>query len=567
MNKDTSVPFIKAISQVLENLLAPNKNVLGTQDYYKSKTINLFALIGMVVTLVNSGVRLTLSILFHQSLGDNIALNSFLIFTLILLLYIIGKYGNFFLVYMVSLSVPLLIIWTFYDTYKFNPVTNELYIINPQKILLLGLIVGALLLDIKKLILYTVLTALDMFLFYGMTTNFSLNWLIPRIMTVILIGGFLVLLTHYRVISYTILSEVNKNLTQEVEVNKKNYLEERTLLFSLVATLKQGLVLINYAYMPLVVNTNFTILYNEVTKAIFSMNEPLGNSLPSNHFFKKFLGQSQINATQNEIIELEKKFFLLSRNELKANIDSKSLGILVEIQDITNLKIVEKLEKNFRKVIMHELRTPTTILQLSVSNLINYEEKLSQNEKNKILCSLKNQSNKFSDLIRKISILTELENIQVNVETIDCKSLLDEFTGTFSNSKSNDLYTFELNNTIPSNTFFNIDKFLILQVFEHLLDNAKKFSPTNSKIIINTFIKDRTHFVLEIIDKGIGIDESELPFIFNKFYKGKNGENLPGEGLGLSISKEIIALHNGELIITSKPQNGTIVQILIPLLV
>ena len=68
------------------------------------------------------------------------------------------------------------------------------------------------------------------------------------------------------------------------------------------------------------------------------------------------------------------------------------------------------------------------------------------------------------------------------------------------------------------------------------------------------------------MEKLIGIDESELPFIFNKFYKGKHGENLPGEGLGLSISKEIVLLHNGEFFITSEPQKGTIVQILIPLL-
>ncbi|MCK4576976.1 ATP-binding protein, partial [candidate division WOR-3 bacterium] len=113
------------------------------------------------------------------------------------------------------------------------------------------------------------------------------------------------------------------------------------------------------------------------------------------------------------------------------------------------------------------------------------------------------------------------------------------------------------------------DKLALQYSFSHILDNAIKFNKPGGKVFITTeglVLRDSNwNFEIIIKDTGIGISESELPFIFEKFYRvEKKIHTISGFGLGLTIVKDIIEMHGGNIAIESKIDKGTIVTVQLP---
>lgn len=197
-------------------------------------------------------------------------------------------------------------------------------------------------------------------------------------------------------------------------------IEERIILYSLIANLKEGVLILDKLSIPIIVNNNFVNMYQKISGRKIDLNSKLEANNENNTSIDRFLSDVQKNISSTEIIELKNEYFLLIGNSINVNKDSTPLGIMIEIHDITELKKVDMLEKNFRKLIMHELRTPTTSLHLAVSNLVKYWDKISNKDRDKLLDSLMTQSNRFADIIKKISTLSDLEdNRPLNIIDID----------------------------------------------------------------------------------------------------------------------------------------------------
>ena len=106
------------------------------------------------------------------------------------------------------------------------------------------------------------------------------------------------------------------------------------------------------------------------------------------------------------------------------------------------------------------------------------------------------------------------------------------------------------------------DEDRIKQVLINILDNAFKFTPEGGMVNLNAS-KEKDNLILKIEDNGDGISEEDLPYIKDKFYKGKSSQSH--SGIGLSICDEIVKLHGGTIEILSKLGEGTIVVIEFPL--
>ena len=117
----------------------------------------------------------------------------------------------------------------------------------------------------------------------------------------------------------------------------------------------------------------------------------------------------------------------------------------------------------------------------------------------------------------------------------------------------------DINEDIP---FMIGDENRIKQVLINILDNAFKFTDNGGEVILNAFVTN-TNLNIEIIDNGIGIPIEDMPNVTEKFYKGKNSKSH--SGIGLSISDEIVKLHNGTLSIESEEGKGTKVVVKLPL--
>ena len=558
------VPLIKSFLLFYDKLVQPSFKLKDSPDYYRTKIFNSFALFSILATIFNSSIRFIQFIFLGTDLL--LVINSIFLTIGILLLFFIGKSKYYRLGFIIFPSLPLLAIWVYYFPLK-KDLTYELLLINPTSIIILGIIVAGLIMSLQEFIVFSFISNVDVVLFYGLLTNFSLDLIIPRVLLLLIVISFMGVSTHFRLISFKYLNESNKKLSKEVEIKHNDLIHEKSILYSLIGNLKEGVLIFDYNNKPILANNSFLTKYKEITGLKFDLNEDLIVGKDKTDYFYNFIIKSKENLSMSEIHEKNNKYYLLESNMLKINLDSKIIGIMIEIKEITDLKKVEILEKNFRQVIMHELRTPTTSLQLSVSNLTKYWEKLSGEDIRRLLLAMEKSTEKFADIIKKITILSDLElreqltffdtNVKAFIQEVN-KTLLNEI-----NIKTNRKIL--VLDTIKTNAIIKLNKDLIFLAINNIIDNAIKFSSESSEIRIVYSCRNQQYFCIEIIDQGIGIDENEIQFVSNRFYKGKKAENLPGEGMGLSISKEIIFLHNGELEIVSKNDEGTKITLLLPI--
>jgi signal transduction histidine kinase len=117
----------------------------------------------------------------------------------------------------------------------------------------------------------------------------------------------------------------------------------------------------------------------------------------------------------------------------------------------------------------------------------------------------------------------------------------------------------------PPDTPAWFDPHLIGRVLRHLLENAARYTPPGRRITLASRRREgRLEFTVE--DNGPGIDSSDLPFIFEKFYRGKkSGAQGKGTGMGLSIARAIVVAHGGNIEVTSQPGQGATFRFWVPL--
>ncbi len=221
----------------------------------------------------------------------------------------------------------------------------------------------------------------------------------------------------------------------------------------------------------------------------------------------------------------------------------------------------EQIKNDFISSISHELRTPLTSIKGWAITLkadeIRDDELLKDG-----LEIIENESDRLSKMVEDLLDFSRFISGRITLEK-------DEFSLRETLSMLYKQYTpraqdkdLELELVI-SDDVQNItaDEDRIKQVLINLIDNAIKFTPEGGRIILSSYLEDSS-VVMSVEDNGVGIDSEDLPEIKEKFYRGKNKN--ANSGIGLSICDEIMALHDGELLIESEVDEGTIVRAILP---
>ena len=210
--------------------------------------------------------------------------------------------------------------------------------------------------------------------------------------------------------------------------------------------------------------------------------------------------------------------------------------------------------------IAHELRTPVSSISGYLETLINQSERLTQEKKVHYLNRAYLQTNRLTELIKDISLITKIESAKESLPTvyIDINKLLSEMVEDYCKKTENLSIDLKINEKISLNGNIN----LVYSIFSNLIDNSIKYG-ANSKgevqITIEYYQKNSTHYFFRVSDTGKGVDNEYLPRIFDRFYridKGRTRQHSSdgGSGLGLSIVKNGILFHNGT--ISASSNNG-----------
>jgi signal transduction histidine kinase/DNA-binding response OmpR family regulator len=223
-------------------------------------------------------------------------------------------------------------------------------------------------------------------------------------------------------------------------------------------------------------------------------------------------------------------------------------------------KLVEldRLKSNFFTNISHEFRTPLTLVMGQIENILDStsEEKV----KAKLKMALSN-SKRLLALINQLLELSRLEagEIRLKVARNDLNKFLKKILSAFESfAERRNIQLEYLTDASKLELFFDQEK--MEEIFNNLISNAIKFTADGGKIkLIVNALPEENEIEIKVIDNGIGISEQALPHIFDRFFQvdGTQTREYEGTGIGLAIVKELIDLHQGKIIVTSKLGEGT----------
>jgi two-component system phosphate regulon sensor histidine kinase PhoR len=232
-------------------------------------------------------------------------------------------------------------------------------------------------------------------------------------------------------------------------------------------------------------------------------------------------------------------------------------GCLVVIHDITEIRRLETIRKDFVANVSHELKTPLTSIKGFVETLLEGALEDKENNRN-FLKIIQEHAERLNSLVDDLLSLSYLESKEMLLEkqALNLRRLLDEVISGFkAQLKKKDI---EIKNELSDSVEVDADKHRIGQVFINLIDNAIKFNKEKGKIRIYSQPENAKIKVI-VEDSGIGIPEKDIPRIFERFYRTDKARSrsLGGTGLGLSIVKHIIELHSGNVGVESTEGLGS----------
>lgn len=233
-------------------------------------------------------------------------------------------------------------------------------------------------------------------------------------------------------------------------------------------------------------------------------------------------------------------------------------GIVVVLQDITEAKKLDDMRKEFVANVSHELRTPLTTVKSYTETLIDgaVDDKEIAME---FLGIINNEADRMSFLVRDLLQLSRFDNKQIilSVSEIDLNAYMNDVVKQnkiHADAKEQNLYFIPY----PKDVIIQGDRDRIGQVVNNIITNAIKYSLNKAEIKI--FIEENEkYYKLTVKDTGMGIPKSDIPRIFERFYRVDKARSraMGGTGLGLSIAKEIMEIHDGKITVESEYGKGT----------
>ena len=245
--------------------------------------------------------------------------------------------------------------------------------------------------------------------------------------------------------------------------------------------------------------------------------------------------------------------------------DDEVTGAVVLFHDITELKQLDQIRRDFVANVSHELRTPLSILRGYIEVLFD-EPQTSREELTRILSIMERHSKRLQRLVDELLSLAQLESSQAELELSVVR--MDELFNNLTRDWKEKLARKNLKVIVdlPSKPLMlRADGTRLEEVLHNLLDNAMKFSPDNGQIRLRG-ARRGSNVVLSVADNGIGISKEHLSRIFERFYRADKARSreLGGTGLGLAIVKHIAQLHGGRVEAESELGRGTTILVVLP---
>lgn len=349
--------------------------------------------------------------------------------------------------------------------------------------------------------------------------------------------------------NFNLMTKKLKDLFNQVVSQKEE-------LNTLITSIEEGLVSLDFEGRIILSNE----MFNSMVETEVIQGKKYKKIIKERSFNKLFKDTLKSRKSITREINVNENFFLASSNYIETKNE-----VVILFHDITEIKKLEQIKKDFVINVSHELRTPLTAIKGFLETM---QSEIEDNEiATRYMNIISRHTNRLIDLVQDLLLLSEVENNTLKI--IFSQVNLYKFINNVSKIFEQLLIDKNLKLNIECDNKelkIDADTFKLEQVFINLIDNAIKYTDEGSiNISINN---DSEHVFISIVDSGIGIPDEDKDRIFERFYLVNKARTRKegGTGLGLSIVKHIVLNHNGIIKVESKIGVGTKFLIKLPII-
>ena len=350
-----------------------------------------------------------------------------------------------------------------------------------------------------------------------------------------------------------------RDMAQQLHARIDTITQQRTEIEAILSSMVEGVIAVDTDERIIIMNNAAARMFGCDPSLVQGriIQEAVRNSHLQQFISETLSGEKPV---EREIgISAGEEQYLFGHGTLIRDIEGETIGALFVFSDITRLRRLENIRKDFVANVSHEIKTPITAIKGFAEILRDEGIKDEQDVKRflNIIAKHVNRLEAIIDDLLKLSRIekdTETEGIQLMESGI--KDVLEsaiQISKQLADSKGTEIILF-----CDDGLTARINPPLLEQAVVNLLDNAIKYSDEKKPVIIETKC-DEKEILIHITDNGRGIEQEHLPRIFERFYRVDKARShaLGGTGLGLAIVKHIIQAHGGHVSVTSIPGKGS----------
>jgi two-component system phosphate regulon sensor histidine kinase PhoR len=349
-----------------------------------------------------------------------------------------------------------------------------------------------------------------------------------------------------------VLADSFNGMNEEMEKMFSELGQQKEELNSIIESLQEGLFVLDKQ--------------GKVIRSNESFRKIIGNQAAEGKFYWEIMRNPRLaelmekaGAEKRKSIEelpLGNRVFMCSVTPLE-----KGEGIVSIFYDITEIKNIERVKKDFVMNVSHELRTPLTAIKGYAETLWN---EVDTAPGKKYLEIVERNTDRLINIVSDLLLLSNLEEkATLELEDLDLRGFLDNVVRIFDQRLRDKQLSLviDVKENLP---LIKADLFKLEQMMVNLLDNAVKYTD-RGEITVSIEVQDK-RVRIQVKDTGIGIPKDDIPRIFERFYvvDKSRSRKSGGTGLGLSIVKHIVLLHHGTIDIESALGKGTSVTVSLP---
>ena len=351
------------------------------------------------------------------------------------------------------------------------------------------------------------------------------------------------------------ISQLSEDLKNQIKIIAK----QRDQFGLVLDDLGEGIIVTNKKGKVVFTNEQASVILN--TENLFDKNIKEFDIPALNYLFKRVKSKKRADIEfEIEINRRTTKWVLGSMNQ------SKTTGqFILVLHDITQLRQLNSMRRDFISNLSHELRTPVSVIRANSETLLDgalEDKKEAKIFSKAILHNAERLTSMVSDLIDLSRI--DYGDLKLNIVEVNLDNFIKSFIDSMKSvMKKKDIYI-EYQPRHKKNIMADVQA--LERVMNNLTDNAFKYSPKGSVIEIST-ITNNNHIKINVADQGTGISEIDQEYIFDRFYRtasARASENK-GSGLGLAIVKNLINSLNGEVGVANRPEGGSIFWFTLPI--